>query len=206
MSDSEFIKDRLVAGIKSLELDMDVDKLFGYLSLLHKWNQAYNLTAVRDMESMVARHVLDSLAITGWIKATDVLDVGTGPGLPGIPLALARPDLNIVLLDSNGKKIRFLREVKRVLSLNNIDIVQTRVEDYHREDGFDTIVSRAFSELQTMMDWTKHLIAKQGIWVAMKGRHPDAELASIQQHYRVETYAVTGVEGERCCIIIDNKG
>ena len=199
------LKEKLVDGMQQLGLDFPCDKLLHYLALLHKWNQAYNLTAVRDLDSMVTRHILDSLAVIPWLQGEHLLDVGTGPGLPGIPLALARPDLKVVLLDSQGKKIRFLQEVKRVLSLNNVEIVQARVEDYHRADGFDTVVSRAFSDLQQMITWTRHLIATNGIWLAMKGRIPDVELASIQHPYRVETYSVVGVEGERCCIIIENK-
>ncbi len=205
MSDLASIKEKLIEGMQQLGLDFSCDKLLQYLALLHKWNQAYNLTAVRDLDGMVTRHILDSLAVVPWLRGTHLLDVGTGPGLPGIPLALARPDLQIVLLDSNGKKIRFLQEVKRVLSLPNVEIVQARSEDYHRAGGFDTVVSRAFSDLQQMITWTRHLIATDGIWLAMKGRNPDAELATIQHPYRVETYSVAGVEGERCCIIIENK-
>lgn len=199
------LKETLIDGMQQLGLDFPCDKLLHYLALLHKWNQAYNLTAVRDLDSMVTRHILDSLAVIPWLQGEHLLDVGTGPGLPGIPLALARPDLKVVLLDSQGKKIRFLQEVKRVLSLNNVEIVQARVEDYHQADGFDTVVSRAFSDLQQMITWTRHLIATNGIWLAMKGRIPDVELAGIQHPYRVETYSVVGVEGERCCIIIKNK-
>ena len=117
MNDMKQIERSLAQGIESLGLDLSCDGLLHYLSLLYKWNQAYNLTAVRDMESMVTRHLLDSLAILPWVKGPRLLDVGTGPGLPGVPLALANPELQVVLLDSNGKKIRFLQEVKRALLL-----------------------------------------------------------------------------------------
>lgn len=202
MSEMTSIENALLTGMKSLGLDFPVDKLLHYLSLLYKWNQAYNLTAVRDMNSMVTRHLLDSLAILPWVKGPRVLDVGTGPGLPGVPLALANPALQVVLLDSNGKKIRFLQEVKRALVLDNIDIVQSRVESYHPTEGFDTVTSRAFSDLQHMLNCTHHLIAKEGIWLAMKGRDPIAELANIDRHYQIKPYTVAGIDGERCCVII----
>ena len=205
MSDEQQkIADTLIEGIRNLGLHLPSEGLLCYLNLLHKWNHAYNLTAIRDIDAMVTRHLLDSLAILPWVKGPHLLDVGTGPGLPGIPLALAHPELHVVLLDSNGKKIRFLQEVKRVLSLENVDIIQTRVENYHPSHGFDTVTSRAFSTLEQMIDWTKHLIAPEGIWLAMKGRHPEAELATIHHPYRVETYSVAGIDGERCCVIVEN--
>jgi len=205
MSDLKQIERSLLQGMKGLGLDFPCDRLLQYLSLLYKWNQAYNLTAVRDMDSMVTRHLLDSLAILPWVRGPRVLDVGTGPGLPGVPLALANPGLQVVLLDSNGKKIRFLQEVKRALVLDNIEIVQTRVENYLPTQAFDTVTSRAFSDLQHMLNCTHHLIAADGTWLAMKGRHPEAELASIDRRYQIEPYTVAGIDGERCCVIIENK-
>ncbi len=194
----------LEQGLRQLGCQAPVETLSQYLRLLDKWNRAYNLTAVRDMEAMVSRHILDSLAILPWVKGECLLDVGSGAGFPGIPLAIANPQLHVVLLDSNGKKIRFLQEAKRVLSLVNVDIIQTRVENYHPSHGFDTVTSRAFSELEQMITWTSHLIAQDGIWLAMKGRYPEAELASLYHPYRVETYTIPGLEGERCCVIVEN--
>ncbi len=191
-------------GLRQLGLHLPTDGLLQYINLLHKWNHAYNLTAIRDPESMVIRHLLDSLAILPWVKGHRVLDVGSGAGLPGIPLALARPELHVVLLDSNGKKIRFLQEVKRALRLNNVEIVQTRVESYHQAHGFDTVTSRAFSTLAQMIHLTKHLVAGDGIWLAMKGRHPEAELEAIHHPFRVEPYQIAGLDGERCCVIVEN--
>lgn len=199
------IVDALSEGVHQLGLQIPTEGLLHYLMLLHKWNHAYNLTAVRDMESMVTRHVLDSLHVLKWVKGPSLLDVGSGAGLPGIPLALALPDLQVVLLDSNGKKIRFLREVKRALSLNNVEIIQTRVENYHPPTGFDTVISRAFSSLPQMINWTHHVIAPDGLWLAMKGRRPDDELATLDFIHRVETYTVDGIEGERCCVIVENR-
>ena len=176
-----------------------------YLELLHKWNQAYNLTAVRRLDDMVGRHVLDSLAIMPWIAGESVLDVGTGAGLPGVPLALAYPNKQFFLLDSNGKKTRFLQEVQRVLGLNNIEIIQSRVEDYHPTFKFDTVVSRAFAQVKTMLDVTRHILASHGRWVAMKGPHVALELSDIQAKYRIEPYSVLGVDGERYCVIIESE-
>ena len=150
----------------------------------------------------MTRHVLDSLAILPWVRGRRWLDVGTGAGLPGIPLALAVPDAHVVLLDSNGKKVRFLREVKRSLSLDNVDIVHTRVESYHPPHGFDTVTSRAFSSLLQMISWTSHVIDKNGLWLLMKGRRPDAELATVSLPYRVESYQVPGVDEDRCCVMV----
>ncbi|MCL5272804.1 MAG: 16S rRNA (guanine(527)-N(7))-methyltransferase RsmG [Gammaproteobacteria bacterium] len=204
MSDDLKIEQLLNDGLKQFGLNSIGAPLLQYLLLLKKWNAAYNLTAVRDLESMINKHLLDSLAIIPWVKGNNILDVGTGPGLPGIPLAIALPEKQFVLLDSNGKKIRFLNEVKRQLNLKNLEIVQFRVENYHPAQGFDTVTSRAFSSLDQMIHWTQHLIANDGIWLAMKGRYPDTELNMIHQKYRVEGYTVEGVDGERCCVIIDN--
>lgn len=180
------------------------ERLLTYLTLLEKWNKAYNLTAIRDSDDMVCRHLLDSLAIQPWIRGGRLLDVGSGAGLPGIPLAIANPNLSLVLLDSNGKKVRFLQEVKRVLKLDNVEVIQSRVENYHPPFDFDTVTSRAFSELAQMLKWTQHLIGKDSIWLAMKGRYPETELASINLPYQVNTYTVPGLDGERCCVIIQN--
>ncbi|GGI86723.1 16S rRNA (guanine(527)-N(7))-methyltransferase RsmG [Legionella impletisoli] len=205
MSLPRSIQDELAHGLKQLGLTLPIEPFLAYLQLLHKWNQAYNLTAVRDMSEMVSRHILDSLAILPWVKGKRLIDVGTGPGLPGIPLALARPDLEVVLLDSNGKKIRFLQEVKRMLSLTQIEVVHSRVENYHPTQGFDTVTSRAFSDLSQMLTWTSHLIALDGIWLAMKGRVPEIELQTLLHPYQVEPYTVPGLEGQRCCVIINPK-
>lgn len=204
MSLSDAIFQQLVKGTEALGLTVATNSFMQYLLLLDKWNKTYNLTAIRDLDTMVSRHILDSLAILPWIRGTRILDVGTGAGLPGIPLALANPDLQIVLLDSNGKKIRFLQEVKRNLELNNIEVVQTRAENYHPSCDFDTVTSRAFSELSQMIHWTQHLISNEGIWLAMKGRYPETELASINLPYQVHSFQVPGVDGERCCVVIEN--
>lgn len=191
-------------GLGQFGLNSLSEPLFNYLLLLNKWNSAYNLTAIRNIDAMVSKHILDSLAILPWLKGKRIIDVGTGAGLPGIPLAIANPEVQFVLLDSNGKKTRFLHEVKRQLDLKNLEVVQFRVENYRPTQGFDTVISRAFSSLEQMIHWTQHLIANQGIWLAMKGRFPDTELHAIHHEYRIEEYRYDGVDGERCCVIIDN--
>ncbi len=195
----------LKQGLQQLGLSVPVEPLLQYLLLLQKWNKAYNLTAIRDFPEMVRKHLLDSLAISPWLQGQRIIDVGTGAGLPGIPLAIAHPHLQFSLLDSNGKKIRFMQEVKRQLSLGNIEIIESRVENYKPAVGFDTVVSRAFSDLSQMISWTEHLIASGGIWLAMKGRHPETELNTINRSYKVIPYDVPGLDGERCCIIIANN-
>jgi len=204
MNDHATIKPLLEQGLKQFKLEAFSEPLLDYLLLLNKWNSAYNLTAVRDLTEMVSKHIFDSLAILPWIKGGRVLDVGTGAGLPGIPLAITMPEMHFTLLDSNGKKIRFLNEVKRKLHLSNLDIEQSRVENFRPTQGFDTVVSRAFSSLEQMLEWTQHLIAQDGLWLAMKGRYPDTELHTIHHAYSVQRYTVEGVDGERCCVLIKN--
>ncbi|KTD52050.1 glucose inhibited division protein B GidB [Legionella quinlivanii] len=198
------IEKELEKGLQQLGLSVSPEPLLNYLMLLQKWNKAYNLTAIRDLPAMLSKHLLDSLAISPWLQGPRLIDVGTGAGLPGIPLAIAHPHLQVSLLDSNGKKIRFLQEVKRQLDLSNIEIIESRVENYKPATGFDTVISRAFSDLSQMISWTKHLLASGGIWLAMKGRYPEIELSTIDQGYKVIPYSVPGLDGERCCIIIAN--
>jgi 16S rRNA (guanine527-N7)-methyltransferase len=195
-------EDILGAGFKAIGLSLSIQPFLHYLDLLDKWNKAYNLTAVRAKEEMIIRHILDSLAVLPFISKNTLLDVGTGPGLPGIPLALAKPELQCTLLDSNGKKTRFLQEAKRVLKLQNIDVINHRVEDFKPQVCFDIIISRAFSNVSTMIKLTKHLLAEDGEWIAMKGRIPTEELTTIEYPYKIKEYAVPGTQGERCCIII----
>jgi 16S rRNA (guanine527-N7)-methyltransferase len=205
MKARQVIQSLLSDGFSALDLTLDTTPFLDYLALLNQWNRAYNLTAVRDVSEMVSRHILDSLAILPWMRGNRWLDVGTGPGLPGIPLALARPDVEITLIDSNGKKIRFLREVVRVLALQHVDVVQSRVEAYHRSQRFDTVVSRAFSAMEPMIENTRHLIQPKGLWLAMKGQHPKHELNALKKIYQTKTYTVPGVDGARCCILIESS-
>ena len=161
-----------------LSLDQQAD-LVTYIELMCRWNRAYNLTAVRDPIAMVTRHLSDSLAIASLIPVATVLDVGTGPGLPGIPLAIALPSQNFHLLDANGKKTRFLFQVKNQLRLANIEIKETRVENFQVEQGYDCVVSRAFASLGLMVKTCRHLLSKQGRIFAMKSASVHAELEEI---------------------------
>lgn len=166
-------------GIARLGLEVStaqVDALMDYLALLQKWNKAYNLTAIKDPKQMVIYHVLDSLAIVPYITGQTVLDVGTGAGMPGVMLAILCPDKHITLLDSNGKKTRFLQHLKREMGLNNISIINERVEAVPAQPPFDCITSRAFASLTDMVALTRHLLAPSGVIVAMKGPKAKQEI------------------------------
>ena len=176
------------------------DRLLDYLVLLQKWNRSFNLTAVRDPQQMVARQLLDSLSILPLLRGPRVLDVGSGPGLPGIPLAIARPDFQITLLDANGKKTRFLEQARMYLELENVEVVRSRVEAFHPSELYDTLTSRAFSSLQTMETLTSHLLRPTGLSLAMKGTLPDEEIAALEKlgcRPRVLPLEVPGTEGKR---------
>ncbi len=173
---------RLEKGLQEMGLNLfseQKEKLLAFLALLDKWNGTYNLTAIRDPEEMVPRQLLDSLSILRLLKGNRILDVGTGPGLPGIPLAVAKPELNFTLLDANGKKTRFVQQVKMELGLENVTVVQSRVEQFHTDDRFDVIVSRAFSSLPQFVRLTLPLLTVSGILLAMKGTLPEDEIAAL---------------------------
>ncbi len=179
---SDACAQRLAAGCRALDVATDPAvqaRLLDYLALLNKWNRAYNLTAVRDPRQMVTRHLLDSLAIAGLVKGDRLLDVGTGAGLPGVPLAIALPEREFQLLDSNGKKTRFLFQVKTALGLDNMTIHHARVESYHPEPLPDAVLSRAFASLADMVAGCRHLLTAQGRFFAMKGVYPEEELAGV---------------------------
>ncbi|MDH5472090.1 MAG: 16S rRNA (guanine(527)-N(7))-methyltransferase RsmG [Gammaproteobacteria bacterium] len=164
---------RLEQGLHSMGLEISADTrqaMLKYLQLMQKWNKAYNLTAIRDLDQMVIRHLLDSLAVLPYINATPVLDVGTGAGLPGIPLALAQPEKQFFLLDSNGKKTRFLTQVKIELGIENIEVIHSRVEDFKPDVKFEIIICRAFAALNTILERTQHLVTSTTRILAMKGK------------------------------------
>lgn len=160
-------------------------QLVNYLLLLEKWNSTYNLTSVRDVKDMISHHIFDSLVVSPYIKGKKILDVGTGAGLPGIPLALTMPDRQFTLLDSNGKKTRFLTHVIQTLKITNVKVIQSRVELYKPMDCFDVIISRAFSGISDFLENTKHLVCSDGEFLAMKGQYPTAELADINNEFAV---------------------
>ena len=182
------IEQSIVEGSERLGIRLPLEavgRLAAYLALLERWNRAFNLTAVRDPESMVVRHVLDSLSILPWVEGPRVLDVGSGAGLPGIPLAIVRPEFKFCLLDSNGKRTRFLTQVVVELRLNNVSVVRGRVEDYRPETLFNSIVSRAFATLADLVADAGRLCAPAGRLLAMKGVFPDDELACLPSAFRV---------------------
>jgi 16S rRNA (guanine527-N7)-methyltransferase len=200
---------QLSAGIAALGLalpDGAEAKLIAYLALLDKWNRVYNLTAVRDAERMVSHHLLDSLAAVPYFQAGSILDVGSGGGLPGIPLAIARPELQVTLLDSIAKKTAFLLQAKAELGLANLNVVTSRVEDFRPQTGFDVITSRAFSDLKEFVTLTRHLLKPGGKWLAMKGLYPHEEIAGLPAGVKVSAdhaLRVPGLEASRHLIVLE---
>lgn len=185
--------------------DHQKQQLVGYVELLHKWNKAYNLTSVRDPNDMLVRHILDSIVVEPYLHGRRFIDVGTGPGLPGIPLAIIRPGAHFTLLDSLGKRIRFLRQVQHELGLENIMPVQSRVEAFPAAPPFDGVISRAFASLTDMVSWCRHLPTETGRFYALKGLRPDDEIAALPGEFSVEEIVrlqVPELDGERHLVVI----
>jgi len=199
----------LEAGLGKLGLALPaaaVAQLLAYLAELQKWNAAYNLTAIRDPAEMVTRHLLDSLSVLPWMRGR-VLDVGAGAGLPGIPLAIVRPELAVTVLDSNGKKARFMRHAARSLGLANVEVAEARVEDY-QAPGFEVIVSRAYASLAEFFAGTAHLLAPGGQWVAMKGKLDPQELAAVPARFMIresQRLRVPGLDEDRHAVVGELK-
>ena len=217
-----YLQKPLREGLEKLSLsitDTQQQQLLKYLKLLQKWNKAYNLTAIREPLEMLALHLLDSLSVANLIKGERFIDVGTGPGLPGIPLAIIFPDREFELLDSNGKKTRFLFQAINELGLENASEVQSRVEEYKpcftsqeereqeekEEKKFDGVLSRAFTSIDDMVNKCQHLLREGGRFYAMKGQNPQQELSAIPKGYKVvasHRLVVPGVDAERHLIEI----
>jgi len=207
---AEALRSRLEAGLAGLGAslaDAAKDRLVAYLTLLSRWNRAYNLTAVDAPAAMVDRHLIDSLSILPWITGQVIVDAGTGAGLPGVPLAIARPDTRFVLVDSNGKKVRFLRQVRRELELDNIEPVQARLENYRPGRLPDQLVARALSPLPRLVGQLDHLLAAGAPLLAMKGRLEDGECAAVADAYNVERIElnVPGASGARSLAILRKR-
>ncbi len=195
--------------------DLDVsekqrEQLLGYVGLLNKWNKAYNLTSVRDPADMLVKHILDSIVVSPYLNGERFIDVGTGPGLPGIPLAIMNPDKSFVLLDSLGKRIRFIKQVLHELGIANVIAVQSRVEEFDPEDGFDAVLSRAFASMSDMVEWCQHLPrANSGVFFALKGQLPQEEISLLPEWCSVtdvKALKVPELEGERHLVILSRKG
>jgi 16S rRNA (guanine527-N7)-methyltransferase len=196
----------LQQGLQELNIVSDetqLELLLDFIKLLEKWNKAYNLTAVRQREDMARLHILDSLTVLPFIQGKQVADIGTGAGLPGIPLAIFSPDVEFTLVDSNAKKTRFVQQAILELKLKNVKVMHSRVENMKTDSLFSTVIMRAFANLQDIMRLTRHLLDKQGILLAMKGQKPDEELTNIDAQYSIISVNVPGVEAERCLIRIE---
>lgn len=200
--------EQLAQGLAAMGLELPVerrDKLLAYLTLLYKWNRTYSLTALKEQDKAVSHHLLDSLSILPFVPEGSLLDVGSGGGMPGIPLAIVRPELHVTLLDSNSKKTAFLQQAAIELGLPNISVHGGRVEQYHPTVGFAAITSRAFAELADFVGLSRHLLAPEGVWLAMKGVWPHEEIARLPGNVRVEAVhalPVPGIDAERHLIVM----
>tara|TARA_R100000750_G_scaffold13034_4_gene8367 strand:+ start:15968 stop:16588 length:621 start_codon:yes stop_codon:yes gene_type:complete len=205
------VKEQLKELLEQAQLTLSesqIDQQLALVGLLDKWNKAYNLTSVRNPKDMLPRHIMDSLAVRQYLQGQRFIDVGTGPGLPGLPLAIAEPDKEFVLLDSLGKRIRFIRQVCHELKLANVTPVQARVEDYQDEKKFDGVISRAFASLNDMLSWCEHLPSDKGRFYALKGLYPQEELDELSANYKTESIEqinVPGIDASRHIVIISKR-
>lgn len=189
--------------------DETIQTLVNYLSMLEKWNKAYNLTAIRDIDQMISLHLLDSLATLPFITGENIIDVGTGPGLPGMVLAICYPEKRFTLLDSNGKKTRFLTQVKMDLRIDNVTVANERVEKHGHQGDYDHVISRAFASLEDMINWTLPLPKETGNFLAMKGVYPSEEIAVLPKEVNVvlvEPLNVPNIQAERHMVVMTRKG
>lgn len=199
---------QLQQGLGALGLNLASEiraRLLAYLALLEKWNRVYNLTAIRDPKRAVSHHLLDCLAILPYLEGLKIADVGSGAGLPGIPLAIARPDWRVTLVEPNHKKIAFLRQTTIELALTNITLEAGRAEDFQPAEGFNGVVARALSDLGKLVSVAGHLLAPHGRLVAMKGPYPHEEMTQLPADWEVERVVrlpVPGVEGKRHLVLV----
>lgn len=200
---------RLLAQTSLTPSETQLEQLVVYVQLMHKWNKAYNLTSVRDPQQMLATHIVDSLVVSPYLQGQRFIDVGTGPGLPGIPLAIINSDKHFTLLDSLGKRVRFMTQVGFELKLDNIQPLQSRVERYQPSQKFDGVLSRAFASLKDMLHWCQHLVDSEGCFLALKGQLPQEELAQLPDNIclqQVIDLHVPGIEGQRHLIKLTKRG
>jgi len=197
---------RSLVAQTSLSLsEQQLQQCIDYVQLLDKWNSAYNLTSVRDPQEMLIKHVMDSLVVAPHLIGERFIDVGTGPGLPGVLLAIYYPDKDFTLLDSLGKRIRFLNQVKLQLKLSNIHPLQSRVEDHHPDQGYDGVISRAFASMNDMLSWCKHLPQVNGRFFAMKAAAVQEEIAALPDFVKVasvQPLAVPQLQAQRHLVIL----
>ncbi|WP_233141934.1 16S rRNA (guanine(527)-N(7))-methyltransferase RsmG [Aggregatibacter actinomycetemcomitans] len=200
--------DSLLAQAKIQPNDQQKQQLIDFVNLLNKWNKAYNLTSVRDPQDMLVKHILDSLVVSPHLQGDRFIDVGTGPGLPGLPLAIINPDKQFVLLDSLGKRISFIRNAVRELGLTNVKPVLSRVEEYQPEEKFDGVLSRAFASLKDMTEWCWHLPKLDGMFYALKGIYQQEEAQNLSDQFQIEnviSIEVPTLIGERHLILLTKK-
>ena len=203
----------LAQGIAEAGLPIDEQKqqkLLAYLMLMQKWNKVHNLTAVRDADEMVLLHLLDSLVVLPFIDGKALLDVGSGAGLPGIPLAICLPELKVTVIDSNNKKVSFMRQAKAELGIDNLEVLGGRVEEIAPNRKFDMVISRAFSDLDLFISLTHQVCEAQGKWLAMKGVYPEAELAELEKNTgitasKTEALKVPGLAAQRHLVFLPFK-
>ena len=192
--------ENLLAQAEIQLTDLQKDQLIQLVQLLNKWNKAYNLTSVRDPQEMLVKHILDSIVVSPYLQGDRFIDVGTGPGLPGLPLAIINPTKQFVLLDSLGKRISFIRNAVRELGLTNVEPVLSRVEEYQPAQKFDGVLSRAFASLKDMTDWCTHLPKQDGYFYALKGIYHEDEVQELDKKFEVKdviTLHVPELVGER---------
>jgi 16S rRNA (guanine527-N7)-methyltransferase len=200
--------DRLIAQTDLTVSELQKEQLLGYVALLHKWNKAYNLTSVRNPSEMVIKHILDSIVVSPNLSGERFIDVGTGPGLPGIPLAIMNPEKSFTLLDSLGKRIRFIKQVIHELKITNVTPIQSRVEDFQPEEKFDAVLSRAFASMTDMVNWCHHLPKEDGVFLALKGIYSEEEANDLPEWCSVRdvvTLIVPELEGERHLVTLTGK-
>lgn len=206
-STSEHSRQLLETGLDQLKLKLDqqqINQMLDFIGLIAKWNRTHNLTAITNIDEMINKHLLDSLSVAEFLPSGEVLDVGSGAGLPGVPLSIVSTNNKFTLVDSSLKRVVFLKEVKRKLALTNIDPIHSRVEQLDSL-GFDIIMSRAYSSLDNMLSQTQHLLAENGRWLAMKGAYPEREISEVSDHYKVDKSTklrVPGLDAERHLIEI----